>query len=133
MEEFIHVTFDKSNASSMEKVIGNDDADEELQKKELSNDKQDNAPCENQEEQQEEQINMEQNKDNSQTLLKQWRYVFSYPKKLILSDSSQGVTTRSSFRNTCEHVVFISQIEPKSFSNAENDESWIMSMQEKLN
>ncbi|KAH9649211.1 hypothetical protein KPL70_025897 [Citrus sinensis] len=50
-----------------------------------------------------------------------------------VGDPSRGVTTRSSLRNTCEHVAFISQIEPKSFADAENDESWIMAMQEELN
>ena len=52
---------------------------------------------------------------------------------VILGDPSRGITIRSSFRNTCEHAAFISQIEPQSFANAENDESWIMAMQEELN
>ena len=47
-----------------------------------------------------------------QTLPKEWRYVSSHPKDLILGDPSKGVTTRSSFRNTCEHAAFIFQIEP---------------------
>ncbi|KAH9801446.1 hypothetical protein KPL71_001040 [Citrus sinensis] len=50
-----------------------------------------------------------------------------------IGDPSRGVTTRSSLRNTCEHAAFISQIEPKSFADAENDESWIIAMQEELN
>ncbi|KAH9717278.1 hypothetical protein KPL71_021758 [Citrus sinensis] len=53
--------------------------------------------------------------------------------KSDVGDPSRGVTTRSSLRNTCEHAAFISQIEPKSFADAENDESWIMAMQEELN
>ena len=76
---------------------------------------------------------MEQNEGNFQTLPKEWRYVSSYPKELILGDPSRSVTTRSTFRNTYEHAAFISQIESKSFSDAENDESWIMAMQEELN
>ena len=44
-----------------------------------------------------------------------------------------SITTRSSLRNTCEYAAFISQIKPKSFADAENDESWIMAMQEELN
>ncbi|KAH9679772.1 hypothetical protein KPL71_026267 [Citrus sinensis] len=54
-------------------------------------------------------------------------------KILGIGDPSRGITTRSSLRNTCEHAVFISQIEPKSFADAKNDESWIMAMQEELN
>ena len=41
----------------MKKVIVNDDIDEELQKEELSHDKQEKAPCENQEERRGEQAN----------------------------------------------------------------------------
>ena len=76
---------------------------------------------------------MEKQECISQTLPKEWRYVFSHPKNLILGDPSQGITTRSSLRIACEHVAFISQIEPKSFADAENDESWIMAIQEELN
>ena len=66
---------------------------------------------------------MKQQEGISQTLPNDWRYVSSHPKDLILGDSSRGVTTRSSLRNTCENAVFISQIEPKSFVDKENDES----------
>ena len=76
---------------------------------------------------------MEQQEDISQTRPKEWRYVFSHPKDVILGDPSRGVTTRSSLKNTCEHTAFISQIEPKSFADVENDESWIMTMQDELN
>ena len=64
----------------------------------------------------------------SQTLPKEWRYVSSHSKDVILGDPSRDVTTRSSLRNTCEHNAFISQIEPKSFADAENDEYLIMPM-----
>ncbi|KAH9750717.1 Integrase catalytic domain-containing protein [Citrus sinensis] len=132
VEESMHVTFDEFNPASAEKRVVNDDADGEL-REESSKDKQENAPQENQEDIQEEQTNMEQQKGISQTLPKEWRYVSSHPKDLILGDPSRGITTRSSLRNTCEHAAFISQIEPKSFADAENDEFWIMAMQEELN
>ncbi|KAH9782035.1 Integrase catalytic domain-containing protein [Citrus sinensis] len=134
VEESMHVTFDESNPSSAEKGVVNDDADGELQE-ESSKENQENAPHENQEDRQEEQTNMEleQQEGSSQTLPKEWRYVSSHPKDLILGDPSRGITTRSSLRNTCEHAAFISQIEPKSFADAENDEFWIMAMQEELN
>ncbi|KAH9744129.1 hypothetical protein KPL70_003555 [Citrus sinensis] len=54
-------------------------------------------------------------------------------KILEIGDPSRGITTRSSLRNTCKHAAFISQIERKSFADAENNESWIMAMQEELN
>ncbi|KAH9750253.1 hypothetical protein KPL71_013814 [Citrus sinensis] len=131
VEESMHVTFDETNPSSTEKVIVDDNAEEE-QQEEASNDNQEDAPPGSQEEHHEE-PNAEQNEGTSQTLPKEWRYVSSHPKDVILGDPSRGVTTRSSLRNTCEHAAFISQIEPKSFTDAENDESWIMAMQEELN
>ncbi|KAH9763753.1 hypothetical protein KPL70_001275 [Citrus sinensis] len=131
VEESMHVTFDETNPSSTEKVIVDDNAEEE-QQEEASKDNQEDAPPGIQEEHHEE-PNAEQNKGTSQTLPKEWRYVSSHPKDVILGDPSRGVTTRSSLRNTCEHVAFISQIEPKSFADAENDKSWIMAMQEELN
>ncbi|KAH9770963.1 hypothetical protein KPL71_012543 [Citrus sinensis] len=131
VEESMHVTFDETNPSSTEKVIVDDNAEEE-QQEEASNDNQEDAPPGIQEEHHEE-PNAEQNEGTSQTLPKEWRYVSSHTKDVILGDPSRGVTTRSSLRNTCEHAAFISQIEPKSFADAENDESWIMAMQEELN
>ena len=129
VEESMHVTFDESNPSSVKKGVDNDEADGDLQE-ESSKEIQENASQENQEDRQEEQTNMEmeQQEGISQTLPKEWRYVSSHPKDVILGDPSRGVTTRSSLKNTCEHNAFISQIEPKSFTDAENDESWIMAM-----
>ncbi|KAK9180762.1 hypothetical protein WN944_023897 [Citrus x changshan-huyou] len=49
--------------------------------------------------------------------------------KKQMQSKMKGITNRPSLRNICEHVAFISQIEPKSFA----DESWIMAMQEELN
>ncbi|KAH9685791.1 hypothetical protein KPL70_014095 [Citrus sinensis] len=131
VEESMHVTFDESKPSSTEKVVVDDNAEEE-QQEEASNDNQEDAPHGIQEEHHEE-PNVEQNEGTSQTLPKEWRYVSSHPKDVILGDPSRGITTRSSLRNTCEHNAFISQIEPKSFEDTENDESWIMAMQEELN
>ncbi|KAL4387044.1 hypothetical protein GQ457_09G000130 [Hibiscus cannabinus] len=51
----------------------------------------------------------------------------------ILGDPSKGVTTRSSLRNTCNYVAFISYIEPKNFKEALNDDYWILVMQDELN
>ena len=75
-------------------------------------------------------MELEQQEGISQTLPKELRYVSSHPIDVILGDPSRGVTTRSSLKNTCEHNAFISQIEPKSFVDVENNEYWIMAMQE---
>ena len=57
----------------------------------------------------------------------------NHPTEQILGDPSQGVRTRSSMRNICNHLAFLSQIEPKCFQDAENDEFWMLAMQEELN
>ena len=76
-----------------EKVVVDDDANEESQEK-LSKDKQEDAPHENQEDRQEKQKNVEQQECTSQTLSKEWRYICSCHKVLILSDPSRVVTTK---------------------------------------
>ncbi|KAH9770099.1 Integrase catalytic domain-containing protein [Citrus sinensis] len=101
VEESMHVTFDESNPFSAEKGVANDDADGDLQE-ESSKEIQENAPQQNQEDRQEEQTNteLEQQEGISQTLPKEWRYVSSHPKDVILGDPSRGVTTRLSLKNT---------------------------------
>ena len=56
----------------------------------------------------------------------------SHPQDQIIGDSTQRVTC-SSIRNICDHLAFLSQIEPKSIDDALNDENWILAMQEELN
>ena len=57
----------------------------------------------------------------------------NHPTEQILGDPSQGVETRSSLRNICNHLAFLSQIESKRFEDVENDEFGINTMQEELN
>ena len=57
----------------------------------------------------------------------------NHPTEQILSDHSQWVRTRSSFKNVCNHIVFLSHIESKYFQDAKNDEFLIKAMQEELN
>ena len=56
-----------------------------------------------------------------------------HPVEQILGEPSQGVSTRSSLRNICNHTAFLSQIEPKNIDESLLDESWILAMQEELN
>ena len=52
--------------------------------------------------------------ESSQDLSKDWKFVINHPQDQIISNSSSGIRTRSSLRNICNNLVFISQIEPKN-------------------
>ncbi|KAH9680417.1 hypothetical protein KPL71_026545 [Citrus sinensis] len=67
VEELMHITFDESNPSSTEKVVVDNDVDEDLQK-ESSKDNQKDASHGNQDEQHEE-MNVEQNEGKSLNLV----------------------------------------------------------------
>ena len=51
-------------------------------------------------------------------LPREWRYVASHPKDLIISDPSQGVRIRSSYREEHDYLAFVSQVEPHSLEEA---------------
>ena len=76
----------------------------------------------------------EEEKDQRTTLRqrnklpKEWRYAHGHPKDLIIDDPSQEIRTHSSLRNMCDHLIFISQVEPKSIEKAKNDFNWINAM-----
>ena len=50
----------------------------------------------------------------------------------VIGHSIQGERTKGALKETCEYTVFISQIKPKNFKEAELEESWINAMQEEL-
>ena len=70
---------------------------------------------------------------SSQDLPKDWKFIINHPQDQIIGNSSSGVRTRSSFRNICNNLAFISQIEPKNIKDALVDENWMIAMQEELN
>nr|CAN77969.1 hypothetical protein VITISV_027333 [Vitis vinifera] len=69
----------------------------------------------------------------SQDLPKDWKFVINHPQYQIIGNPSSGVRTRSSLRNICNNLAFISQIEPKNINDALVDENWMIAMQEELN
>nr|CAN62159.1 hypothetical protein VITISV_041771 [Vitis vinifera] len=71
--------------------------------------------------------------ESNQDLPKDWKFVINYPQDQIIGNPSSGVRTRSSLRNICNNLAFISQIEPKNIKDALVDENWMISMQEELN
>ena len=71
--------------------------------------------------------------ESSQDLPKDWKFVINHPQDQIIGNPSSGVRTRSSLRNICNNLAFISQIEPKNIKDALVDENWMIAMQEELN
>ena len=71
--------------------------------------------------------------ESSQDLHKDWKFVINHSQDQIIGNPSNGVRTRSSLRNICNNLAFISQIEPKNLKDALIDENWMIAMQEELN
>ena len=65
---------------------------------------------------------------NEISLPREWKYVGSHPKELIIGDPSQGIRTRSKYREEINHIAFVSQIEPHNLEEAELDPNWMMAM-----
>ena len=63
---------------------------------------------------------------------KDWIQPKGLSKDNIIGDIKQGVSTRRRIV-FCEHVAFVSQIEPKNVNDALNDSNWIVAMQDELN
>ena len=68
------------------------------------------------------------NEHSSNDLRRSWKFVTNHPIDQILGEPSSRVMTRSSLRNVCNSVAFVSQYEPKNILEAEQDESWMMAM-----
>jgi len=122
IEESIHVSFEESNPKRLGKDI--DDVADELES--LNQKKQDLKT---------EEIGTPHDEEasTSNKLPKEWRTSRYHPLDNIIGEVTKGVTTRNSLRNTCNHLAFVSQIEPKNLDEAIVDENWTIAMQEELN
>ena len=126
IEESVHVTCDESSPQKEEKIVV-DDVAENLSKTLLDEIKQESSyPKEGQ-------VESSQQDQQSQDLPKEWRVLKDHPIDKVLGDISKGVSTRLSLRNACNHMAFVSQVEPKSVNEAIDDEFWFLAMQEELN
>jgi len=65
-------------------------------------------------------------------LPKDWIQPKGLSKDNIIGDIKQEVSTRRRIV-FCEHVAFVSQIEPKNVNDALNDSNWIVAIQDELN
>ena len=123
VEESIHVTFNEDILLPIEshEYEDNDTTIIEKNFEDLSL----------QEKQNQEQIEVINKNHND--LPKEWKYVGSHPKELILGDPSQGIKTRSTYREEIDYIAFVSQVEPHSLEETEIDPNWMMAMHEELN
>ena len=123
VEESIHVVFIETNPtpSRQEECIDNDAGT--LQKG------MDDLSIQDKDTQDGEEIVSKDHTD----LSRDWRYVTSHPKELIIEDPSHGVRTRSAHKDAHDYLAFVSQIEPHSLEEAETDPNWMMAMHEELN
>ena len=71
---------------------------------------------------------LQSNDGKTLTLPKDLNFSHAHSKEKILSDPLLGINTTASHKNICNSMVFLYQIEPKSFKEAKNDKSWIFTM-----
>ncbi|WJZ90882.1 hypothetical protein VitviT2T_009997 [Vitis vinifera] len=138
VEESIHVIFDESNNYLQERESVDDELgletsmgklqieDKRQQEESGENPKKEDSPLALPPPQQVQ-------GESSQDLPKDWKFVINHPQDQIIGNPSSGVRTRSSLRNICNNLAFISQIEPKNIKDAIVDENWMIAMQEELN
>ena len=128
VEESIHVIFDESLTRKSKEL---------KEEEETSN----NSKKYNDNQNKQTRIDNEEENDKDEDLIesihpslpRDWRYANSHPKDQIIGDPSQGVRTRSKFRNLDNYLAFVSQIELKSIEEAECDSCRMVAMQEELN
>ena len=53
--------------------------------------------------------------ESNQDLPKDWKFVINHLQDQIIGNPSSGVRTKSSLRNICNNLAFISQIESKKY------------------
>ncbi|RVW19280.1 Retrovirus-related Pol polyprotein from transposon RE1 [Vitis vinifera] len=138
VEESIHVIFDESNNSLQERDSFDDDLGLETSMRKLQiEDKRQQEESGEDPKKEESPLALpppqQVQGESSQDLPKYWKFVINHPQDQIIGNPSSGVITRSSLRNICNNLAFISQIKPKNIKDAIVDENWMIAMQEELN
>ena len=65
-------------------------------------------------------------------LPKEWRIPRDFSVENIIGQIEKGLSTRSTVSNYCDHMTFVSQVEPKSNEEALKDDKWVAAMHEEL-
>ena len=126
MKELVHVIFDKSNDLPSRKREDADDVGiiEDEMKELILNDSDEQNKDQMDEKYEDESINdqnIQEQPQDTGNLSREWRYVYNHPKELIIGDPTQGVRTRSSFRDVCNYAAFVSHLELKTIDEDEKD------------
>ena len=66
-------------------------------------------------------------------LPKEWRVPRNLSLDNVIGRVQKGVSTRGALNHYCEHMAFVSQVEPKTVADALEDSNWINAMHEELN
>ena len=135
VEEYIHVIFDESNNSLQERESYDDDLGLETSLGKLQIEERRQQEENGEDPKKEESplvlpLHQQVQGESSQDLPKEWKFVTNHPQDEIIGNPSSGVRTRSSLRNICNNLAFISQIKPKNINDALDDENWMIAMQE---
>ena len=127
IEESIHIAFDESNPQ----LVGKDVVIENVA--DLCPKPSEETNIEKKVEENEDGTPPNEEKSQHLDLPQEWRTSKDHPIDQVIGDISKGVTTRSNLRNICNYLAFVSQIEPKTISEAILDENWLMAMHDELN
>jgi len=139
VEESMHVAFDETDHKVQESIKITVDDDESVNQKivtdQLGKSVKDNQLEEAQSiEPQDQPIESGTGAATTYTELpREWRVPRNLSLDNIIGQVQKGVTTRRSMNHFCEHMAFVSQVEPKSVGEALEDNNWINAMHKELN
>jgi len=139
VEESMHVAFDEIDHKVQESIKITADDDEPVNQKivtdQLGKSVKDNQSDEAQSiEPQDKPIESDIGAATTSTELpREWRVPRNLSLDNIIGQVQKGVTTRRSMNHFCEHMAFVSQVEPKLVGEALEDSNWINAMHEELN
>jgi len=66
-------------------------------------------------------------------LPREWRMPRNFSLDNVIGQVQKGESTRRSLNHFCEHMAFVSHVEPKTVVDALEDNNWINAMHEELN
>ena len=127
IQESMHVVFDETNPKLQDQLSKNANEDDLLQENNFVTEK--HSIVENQSTEKKKQPTEKATNNN---LPKDLIEPKGLSKDNIIGDIKQGVSTRRRLV-FCEHVAFVSQIEPKTVNDALNGNNWIVAMKDELN